>query len=227
MDLNLKNHIVAFIDLLGFSAMVSHDCEKPNGEQKYISKLFDIHKRTKEISLGLPGMSLTQFSDSVVLSIPYSAENFNSICKIISDFQYELLMSGILCRGGISYGKHFSTEDFLFSNGLIDAFHIESKLAKNPRVVISKSLIELVFGSGNNIESQIIIQEDDGLFFLDYLNGQTLDENKAVLEKILPLQLSENPSIRSKHLWVIGYFNSKYPDNNIRKENRFTICGKK
>ena len=224
MDLNLKTHIVAFIDLLGFSAMVSHDCEKPDGEQKYISKLFDIYKRTKEISLGLPGMSVTQFSDSVVLSIPYSEDNFTSICKIISDFQYELLKSGILCRGGISYGKHFSTEDFLFSNGLIDAYHIESKLAQNPRVVISKSLIDLVFGSGNNIESQIIIKENDGLYFLDFLNGKTIDENKEALEKVLPHKLSENPSIRSKHLWVIGYFNSKYPNNIIREENRFSNC---
>lgn len=224
MNLSLKTHIVAFIDLLGFSSMVSHDCEKPDGEQKYISNLFDIHTKTKEISASLPGMSLTQFSDSVVLSVPYSVDNFSSLCEIISNFQYALLCSGILCRGGISYGKHFSTEDFLFSHGLIDAYNIESKLALNPRVVISKALIELVFGSAGNVNSELILEENDGLFFLGYLNGESAADNLVVLENILPEKLSENPSIRAKQIWLIDYFNNKYPENKIRESRRFSSC---
>lgn len=224
MSLDLKTHIVAFIDLLGFSSMVSHDCEKPEGEQKYISKLYDIHKKTKEISARLPGMTLTQFSDSVVLSVPYSVDNFSSICQIISSYQYDLLCSGILCRGGVSYGKHFSTEDFLFSHGLIDAYNIESKLALNPRVVISKALIELVFGSVVNVNDQLLLEESDGLFFLGYFNGETIAENQRALEKILPDKLSENPSIRAKQIWLIDYFNSQYPENKIRESHRFSAC---
>jgi len=224
MSLNLKTHIVAFIDLLGFSSMVSHDCEKPEGEQKYISKLYDIHTKTKEISASLPGMTLTQFSDSVVLSVPYSIDNFSSICQIISNFQYDLLCSGILCRGGISYGKHFSTEDFLFSHGLIDAYNIESKLALNPRVVISKALIELVFGNTTNVNDLLILEENDGLFFLGYLNGETAAEDQKILESILPEKLSENPSIRAKQIWIIDYFNSKYPESKIRETHRFSTC---
>lgn len=224
MSLDLKTHIVAFIDLLGFSSMVSYDCEKPEGEQKYISKLYDIHKKTKEMSARLQGMTLTQFSDSVVLSVPYSTDNFISICQIISSYQYDLLCSGILCRGGISYGKHFSTEDFLFSHGLIDAYNIESKLALNPRVVISKALIELVYGSTSKVSDKFILEECDGLFFLSYLNGETVAENQRVLEEILPEKLSDNPSIRAKQIWIIDYFNSQYPENKIRESHRFTVC---
>jgi hypothetical protein len=224
MELNLKTHIVAFIDLLGFSSMVSHDCEKPDGEQKYISKLFEVHKKTKEISTHLPGMALTQFSDSVVLSVPYSTDNFHSMCKIISDFQYDLLCSGILCRGGVAYGKHFSTEDFLFSHGLIDAYGIESKLALNPRVVISKALVELVYGNTCDANSEMLIKENDGLFFLNYLNADSLEKNRSILERVLPQQLSENPSIRAKQIWLIDYFNCKYPENKIRETARFSGC---
>ena len=222
--MELKTHIVAFIDLLGFSSMVSHDCEKPEGEQKFISKLFEVHKKTKEISNDIEGMSLVQFSDSVVLSLPYSIDNFNAICGIISDYQYELLRSGILCRGGISYGKHFSTEDFLFSNGLIDAYCIESKLAINPRVVISKPLIELVYGNTKNVNSSLLVQENDGLFFLKYLNGETSSENRHAILGLLPEQLSDNPSIRAKQIWLIDYFNSSFPSNKIAESNRFSLC---
>ena len=224
MSLNLKTHIVAFIDLLGFSSMVSFDCEKPESERKYISKLYDVHTKTKKLSTTLPGMSLTQFSDSVVLSAPYSIDNFGSICQIISNFQYDLLCSGILCRGGVSYGKHFSTEDFLFSHGLIDAYNLESKLAQNPRVVISRSLLELVFGNTENVSHHLILEENDGLFFLDYLHGETTEECQRVLEDVLPEKLSENPSIRAKQIWMIDYFNSKYPERKIRESSRFSAC---
>lgn len=222
--MELKTHIVAFIDLLGFSSMVSHDCEKPEGEQKFISKLFEVHNKTKEISDGIEGMSLTQFSDSVVLSLPYSIDNFNAICGIISSYQYQLLCSGILCRGGVSYGKHFSTEDFLFSHGLIDAYCIESKLAINPRVVISKPLIELVYGNAKSVDSKFLVQENDGLFFLKYLNGETYTENRSVVSSLLPEQLSDNPSVRAKQIWLVDYFNNTFPDQKIRESNRFSDC---
>jgi hypothetical protein len=221
MSLDLKPHIVAFIDLLGFSGMVAHDCEKPAGEQKYIEALYGIHQKTKEITIKLEGMSLIQFSDSVVLSIPYSKDHFHKLCRIISDFQFDLLKSGILCRGGISYGKHFSTEDFLFSHGLIDAYTIESKIASTPRIVIGHDLAELVFDSLESVKSDVIIKENDGLLFIDYLNGDTLQDNRDIVDKCLPRSLSKNPSIRSKQLWLIDYFNHKHPENKIRHTDRF------
>lgn len=221
MDLNLKTHIVAFIDILGFSEMVSHDCEKPNGEQKYIGNLFTVHRETKEIAKQLEGMTLTQFSDSVVISVPYSPENFHAICGVLSSFQYRLLCSGILCRGGVSYGKHFSTEDFLFSHGLIDAYNIESNIASTPRIVLANGLVDLVFGRPMDIDNERILTESDGLFFIDYLAEGTEDKCRQHLENCLPAKLSENSSVRSKQIWLIDYFNFKYPNNKIREISRF------
>ena len=43
MSENLTHHFVAFIDILGFSAMVDADCSSPSGTEKYIDKLYKIH----------------------------------------------------------------------------------------------------------------------------------------------------------------------------------------
>ena len=138
----LKNYLVAFIDILGFKEMVKHDSEVPDGKQKFINILYELHLETKKIKDSNSEIQVFQFSDSVVISIPYSATRFIDFCEIVSNYQYRLFLSGILCRGGVSYGKHFSSDSFLFSTGMIHAYLIESREAITPRVVISRDLMD-------------------------------------------------------------------------------------
>lgn len=219
MGIELKTYIVAFIDLLGFSAMVKHDCESANGDQKYIESLYSIYLKTKELKKSIEGLQLIQFSDSVVLAIPYTHDNYLKIINVISDYQYDLLQSGILCRGGISYGKHFSTDDFLFSNGLIDAYRLESTVASTPRIVVSADLVELV--NPLHLTNEYLDMERDGVSFVKYLNGKDCEENWEAICSSISNELSDYPSIRSKQLWLIDYYNHKFPNNIHRNIHRF------
>ena len=219
MAIELKTYIVAFIDLLGFSAMVKHDCESANGDQKYIESLYSIYLKTKQLKESIDGLQLIQFSDSVVLAIPYTPDNYMKILNVISHYQYDLLQSGILCRGGVSYGKHFSTEDFLFSNGLIDAYRLESTVASTPRVVVSRDLVALVNPAKS--PNEYLEFERDGLCFVKYLNGASHADNWRAISNAIPEELSEFPSIRSKQIWLIDYYNHKFPDNIHKNILRF------
>jgi hypothetical protein len=212
MPLELKSYIVAFIDLLGFSSMVSHDCEKPNGEQKYIESLYNCHIETKKLRENHPDLQLVQFSDSVVFALPYSIDNYINIIRMISDYQYSLLKKEILCRGGVSYGKHFFAEDFLFSNGLIEAYRLESQTAKSPRIVVSEDLLELVrpMVSDQKIILPLLF-EQDGLCFIDYLCGKKPSETWSAIKEIIPNKLSSSSSIRSKQIWLIDFYNHTFP----------------
>ena len=221
MAIELKEYIVAFIDLLGFTAMVQHDCERPNQDHRYIEALYAIHLKTKELKKTISGLEITQFSDSVVLAIPYSQANYIKVVEVISNYQYELLDSGILCRGGVSYGKHFSTEDFLFSNGMIDAYKIESTIASTPRVIISKELIDLVYPASELSINDHLILESDGLYFINYMKNGNAADNWAAICKSIPDQLSENPSIRSKQIWLIDYYNHQFPESKQKDIHRF------
>lgn len=223
MAIELKPYIVAFIDLLGFTAMVSHDCETPNGDQKYIESLYDCHIETKKLKSEYPDLQLIQFSDSVVFALPYSVENYTSLIGMISDYQYSLLKKGILCRGGISYGKHFFDEDFLFSNGLIEAYRLESQVAKSPRVVVSKDLLELVKPSLNSCDATLpLLFEQDGLWFIDYLRGKGAAETWSIIREIIPPELSASSSIRSKQIWLVDFYNHTFPDQTHIVHDKFT-----
>lgn len=212
MPLELRSYIVAFIDLLGFSSMVSHDCEKPNGEQKYIESLCNCHMETKKLRADHPDLQLVQFSDSVVFALPYSVDNYISIIGMISDYQYSLLNKEILCRGGVSYGKHFFAEDFLFSNGLIEAYRLESQVAKSPRIVVSKDLLELVDPVISDQDVTLpLLFEQDGLCFIDYLCGKEALYTWSAIRKIIPDKLSSSSSIRSKQIWLIDFYNHTFP----------------
>jgi hypothetical protein len=137
-------HFVAFLDILGFSNMVKFDFESSSQYKTYLNKLFQIYNYTSKLHDSNLDLNVMQFSDSIVLSVPFSKEFFSSFISVIAKYQYDLFCEGILCRGGIAYGKHFFQEGFLFSNGLIDAYKIESETAKHPRIVVSTDLIELI-----------------------------------------------------------------------------------
>lgn len=221
MAIELQQYIVAFVDLLGFTAMVKHDCEKPQEQQKFINALYEIHTKTKDIAGQMDGLQITQFSDSVVLAIPYSKEGFLKFIKVVADYQFDLLSSGVLCRGGISYGKHYSSGDFLFSHGLIDAYYLESKVASTPRIVVSQELIDLIYPDNSQYPSELLSIENDKVYFINYLRETSAQANWDAIKKSIPQILSLNPSIRSKQLWIIDYYNHLYPNDIIIEQSRF------
>lgn len=223
MSIELKPYIVAFIDLLGFSAMVSHDCETPNGDQKYVESLHEVYTDTKKISNKLKDLQLMQFSDSITLAVPYSKENATSLINIVSDYQYNLLKKGVLCRGGISYGKHYSAEGFVFSKALIDAYEIESRFASAPRIVVSQNLLDLVAPLKTENPIPEVLLENDGLSFVHYLKDKDPSESWNAVEAIAPTGLHEKPSIRKKQIWLHQYYNATYPDQIKKDYPRFSI----
>lgn len=149
--------------------MVKRDCESPPNSNSYIAKLFDIYKNTATIHKNGTDLEIIQFSDSTVFSLPYSKGDFSTFLNIVSTFQYDLLTQGLLCRGGIAYGKHFYSDGFLFSNALIEAYKIEKYFAKYPRVVVSKDVLDLIYTNFTFEEDAPLIKENDDLIFVDFL----------------------------------------------------------
>ena len=113
MSEELRNHYVAFLDLLGFSSMVRSD--SGFGQQNYLGKLFKCHQSASQIFSDDAHCQVTQFSDSIVFSKPYEPNNPAQIKWFAArraDYQRLLLEQGLLCRGGIAVNKHFSNGTF-------------------------------------------------------------------------------------------------------------------
>lgn len=201
----MKIHFVAFLDILGFKVLVDKEVRTGSGE--YLEKLLRCHQKCADIFKPDPTLSIIQFSDSIVISRPYDASQFIPFITSIAQYQRYLLDEKLLCRGGVAVNQHFTNGNFTFSAGLIDAYEVESKLARYPRVVIAPDLIDLIYPNG--MSSVEIVREDDGLHFIDYIgvtkNRQPILLKNAIREVVGSLKNSEIPSVREKGIWFANY----------------------
>lgn len=196
---------VAFLDILGFSEIVKKVASDPGHAD--LSALFRCHQKGSAIVSEDTLLAVTQFSDSVIISLPFDQKRFSFFCNVVGDFQRLLLREGFLCRGGVSRGEHFSNGSFLLSSGLVDAHRLESAVAKYPRVAVSRDLIDLV--DKKYVAKAPLRQEDDGVLFVDYLSGRKVRETeqlkRAVERKVTDCMSLPSPSVREKGVWLAAY----------------------
>ncbi len=210
----LDFNFLAFLDILGYSNMVKSDLEGPKGEENYFYKLLEIHKETSSLKYDNLDFSIIQFSDSIIISAPYNIESFHSFSKLVAEYQLKLLLNGIAIRGGITFGKHYYKDDFLFSSALIDAYHLESKIARFPRVVISEDLMDLLLNPAKaNLE---YIIADNNFKIIDFFNKAELSEEdyNAINNFISQMENNKNDTISEKGLWLKEYMSHKFPDES-------------
>lgn len=206
MTLQLGSHFVAFIDILGFSEMVRADCESSD-PPRYLQLLHDSHIR----AIGLFGKDLQagliQFSDSIVFSKPFDLGELNGFLDAIALWQKSLLLDGLLCRGGITFGKHFVKDKFLFSKAMIDAYVLESSQARYPRIVVSDDLLQLA-SSTIPISSLKLHKEDDGATFVDYLRWDSENDRQELAAAVAGITSEAeklSSGVQEKMRWLTRY----------------------
>lgn len=201
---DINYYIVAFVDILGFSNMVKSDCENRNKSFRYFEVLKELNETTREIE----DCDITQFSDSIIFSLPLSNENYLKMIEILANYQQQLFYHSIICRGAVAYGKHFKEKDFMFSQALIEAYQIELKEAVNPRIVLSENLMEY-FRPCIPTPKHILI-EKDGLCFVDYFDGIDKTCGYEVLKSFNQM-LGQHPlPIKEKYYWLYKYWEFKF-----------------
>lgn len=174
-----KEHIVAFIDLIGFKHAV--DSEKENEVldllrtfSKFARNAFqNITKNgTGEETITIwPAISI--FSDSIIISIPIDASIpkeiiIPSLNQWIAKFAFLALEKGFLIRGGVAKGTHYHNDDehIVFGKAYLKSQKLESELANYPRVIVSKEVYNF-FSSNENI----FLHDFDGMITLNYIGA--------------------------------------------------------
>jgi len=213
----LDYYLVAFIDILGYSSMVKSDLEGPKGEEKYFAKLLNLYKETASLKYENLNFDIIQFSDSVIISAPYEKIAFEPFLKLIAEYQWKLLKENILCRGGITFGKHFFKDGFLFSSALIDAYSIESKLARYPRIIISKDLIDLISVDGYK-NPYIISDNNYSIINFFHVHKLSEDEESQIIKLITQLENSAIETLSEKGLWLKELYSHRYPNEYFKYE---------
>lgn len=161
-----QNSIVAFIDILGFKDIVKKSERNPRQLQTIYQALGFLKKRELPEKWNLQLVEIEEdfqkrdvydfdisnriqssaFSDSIVVSVIINDNNVNeSLSTLIANLSFvgsKLIMDGIVIRGGLTIGKIIHTENgIIFGQGLIDAYKLEIRAAKFPRIILSDKLI--------------------------------------------------------------------------------------
>jgi len=146
---------VAFIDILGFSDLVSRSVN----DAVFLNKLYDAVKvveyqgriwvaqasispndspEQKKVQIDAMDFRSHAFSDCIVLSQrgTFVVQLFISVAQLMM----ALMDLGVLVRGGISIGPLYHDTNIVFGPALIEAYKLESRSAKSPRVLVSEQV---------------------------------------------------------------------------------------
>ena len=177
-------HIVAFVDMLGFANAVMSGEGATHIVQllrslKEISGDFWIE--TKKMDDGsarsLVRPAVTAFSDSIVISYPIQAGGIEIVTailfmqKLIGFVAWNALEVGLLIRGGIAIGPLYHHDGVVVGPAMIEAYRLESAVAVYPRVVLNPNVSER---AGVTSTAGLVTFDQDGLAVLDYMRGAVL-----------------------------------------------------
>ncbi len=224
-----EDRVVCFLDILGFTELVQSTERPPGGNaaESATERLGRALLKIREVlDVERPEVRLvntvTQFSDSVVLSFPAIEESgvFDALLSILW-VQMNLVGSGMVCRGGVVRGKVIHTDKLLFGPAVIRAYDLERREAVNPRVIVERDVLEAAARAplaGNKPEAELadilefVAEDTDGHFYVDYITSaqSELDDPDAeyplYLKKLWDITTAglvhQKEEIRAKYVWL-------------------------
>ncbi|MBM5574438.1 hypothetical protein [Deefgea sp. CFH1-16] len=217
--MKLQNAFVCYLDLLGVKNKTGRGTLKELNAQVELLGSFmrEIQRRqtgyARNISMGECNSYIKVFSDNIVLVMPLkikdkvdSAHRFSILLKSIEEVLSEASFAGLLIRGGISYGKAICNDFMVAGDALIKAYNIESKISKYPRVVIDRSIGELIEEVPYKVAKDL-----DGELFFHYLYDASesyLGFNKRHVENCIKNTGQDIFKYIEKYRWLIDYHNA-------------------
>lgn len=226
-----EKRIILFLDILGFQEKLS----KPEELVKAV-KLLKETLRPRDGEKRYTEFDFIQFSDLIVISAKPTRLASAALFIIRTMLRVNILVHehGIPVRGSIVCGDYHYKDEILISPALAEAYKLESKFARYPRVLVSDSLMDFCStlpelpGRLSRFQfdfDTITMIDNDGFRFLNYLHSTGAVETDAeqrngidIVEKMRQLEAHRNfviknliehksNEIREKYIWMANYHN--------------------
>jgi hypothetical protein len=129
---------VAFLDLLGFKALVAA-AEREEAEQQRLEEVLD---RLSQTLCNNPrfGSRFTYFSDCIIITADPTPETLWDLFRSIGTLTRNLLQFDVFVRGGVTRGGSFHTAQYVYGTAISRAAVIEKDLAKSPLTLLSSEV---------------------------------------------------------------------------------------
>jgi hypothetical protein len=223
LEKNLKAKFVAFIDVMGFSNLVSRGSVKDL--ESYFMTVLDILQRIRRDKGEIQSFLI---SDSIILIAPPGLRSLQDLLIATKRIQSYLLSQKVLLRGAISHGEVFYDDkrNIIVGKGFIRAYQLEQE-AIFPRVIIDPQIIKIVGEDKSDflrlVHSKLVNEFDDRLvyttsdhalisddsLFVDYaariVTSEKLNGLANVYATIMKNIYSEQ-KLYAKYMWLRDYF---------------------
>lgn len=181
-DITDKKYLVAFLDILGFKDYVKKCLDEKDFES--LNKSGEILEETISNSIELPKnridfkekeIKYNQFSDCIYVAIPYLDRKNKSfidalviLIVLLRTYQSTMFRGNFYVRGGISLGFHLESQRIVFSEGLINAYKLESEKAIYPRIILDDNVIKYIKDIFDNEKERILNLGIDKILLSDW-----------------------------------------------------------
>jgi hypothetical protein len=205
-----ESRVVAFVDILGWSAAIQM---APEGNTTgsiaeaaeivaLASEWSEVAQKTSPRDAKRLGLMATHFSDAFVISSFANRDGGQMIEGMLFALCRRLLVAGFYTRGGIAVGDLVHTERSLYGPALIEAYLLESRKARVPRILCSRETLSVLDVAGS------LLEDDDGETFLDLfsplgaITSSSSHDTLLACYRVVKGRLSREPEHSEKHLWL-------------------------
>lgn len=176
-------HVVAFVDLLGFSDQTRKWAQRGREDEllQIFSSVFDkvAGFATSGDHREFDAQWFTRFfTDNIVMAFPLlgngrdHANAAGLACRTCGIVEAQFAIHGMFARGGIAVGQLYSDANLIFGTGLLDAYELERSAAVDPRIVVDEPVVELFRSHPNREEFDRVLRRDvDGRSVINYLDS--------------------------------------------------------
>jgi hypothetical protein len=221
-----EERIVLFVDFLGFKSLVAETIQAPCKLQKILNALERLSKIKDDDGL-LKSQGFSQFSDCVVLS--YRVDDRSAIFWLLSEIELALIdiaEAGYLLRGAVTIGELYHSNNLVVGPALVEAYKLESTVAKYPRILIDSAVIRAArtkkarsHAPAQEVKyiKNFMTKDEDGNHYIDYISyenilkaGGTPQYYPGYLSKIaklidVGLQIPDT-KVHEKYQWLLGKY---------------------
>jgi hypothetical protein len=217
-----RERYVAFLDLLGFKALVS-DAEVNEEPHKQLIDSLGLLRGTLCNDPTI-GMRFTYCSDSIIVTAECSQRGLWALLTSVCTLTCNLLQNDVLVRGAMTLGGVHHSERFIYGTAVIRAIDLEKNKTigpKGPLVLLSEEVYQRAETYGQPF-LEFLDEDGPGRHFVHYLCGYAeyhntpalpgkvvLDDDAARVISFISrrLVLSCNDSAREKARWFQAYWN--------------------
>ncbi len=233
-NINYKNKIVAFVDILGFSEHI-HKSQKSDSIRLDIYNILrDFHNLSEKsnafIRMGTSDdndKKVTTFSDNIVISYSEDSSFIEAIYDV-GRLQVECLKRGFFIRGGLTIGEIIHTKEVVFGQALVDAYYLENEIAIYPRIIFTEETLLKGIDSrrfrylnsrlDDKKDIKIFTKQDiDSLYYIDFLDSIFLEQDdlddQRYINGLKKLVNNENEKLKPKQ--KMDWFKNKLKLKNI------------